>query len=74
MPSSSAGHHVFSRLCQRARRDLVGMHRSDAIIDRLKDGPKYVSLASLKSAFGAAGLTVSDDEAEYVVKRFADHR
>lgn len=78
MPSSSAaaaaGHHAFSGLRQRARRELVGVRHSGVITDRLKDGPKYVSLGSLKSAFGAAGLTFSEDEAEYVVKRFADNR
>lgn len=70
----SAGHHAFSCLRQRARRELVGVRHSGVITDRLKDGPKYVSLGSLKSAFGAAGLTFNEDEAEYVVKRFADHR
>ena len=70
----SAGHHAFSCLRQRARRELVGVRHSGVITDRLNDGPKYVSLGSLKSAFGAAGLTFNEDEAEYVVKRFADHR
>lgn len=66
---------MFVRLRQRARSSFVGKHRLDVIVHgRLADGPKYVSLSVLKSAFAVAGLLLVEEEAEYLVKRFADNR
>lgn len=72
--TSSSG-RVFTQLKQRARSSFVGKHRLDVILhSRLQDGPKYVSMSSLKSAFGVAGLVLTEEEVEYLLKRFADNR
>ncbi|CBJ32465.1 hypothetical protein Esi_0341_0015 [Ectocarpus siliculosus] len=59
----------FAHLRQRFRlASFVGWH------SRLADGPKYVSLSALKSAFGVAGVVLTEDEVGYLVKKFADNR
>ncbi|CAM9561233.1 unnamed protein product [Ectocarpus sp. 4 AP-2014] len=59
----------FAHLRQRFRlAAFVGWH------SRLADGPKYVSLSALKSAFGVAGVVLTEDEVGYLVKKFADNR
>ncbi|CAB1115849.1 unnamed protein product [Ectocarpus sp. CCAP 1310/34] len=59
----------FAHLRQRFRlASFVGWH------NRLADGPKYVSLTALKSAFGVAGVVLTEDEVTCLVKKFADNR
>ncbi|CAN0455237.1 unnamed protein product, partial [Ectocarpus sp. 12 AP-2014] len=59
----------FAHLRQRFRlASFVGWH------SWLVDGPKYVSLSALKSAFGVAGVVLTEDEVVYLVKKFADNR
>lgn len=66
---------VFVCLRQRARSTLVGHNNSStAIVDRLRDCPKYVSIPALSSVFASAGLLWSEEEADYIIRRFADNR
>lgn len=71
MPSTEG---VFSCLRQRARSTLVGRNSATAIVDRLQDCPKYVSLPSLSSVFASAGFLWTEEEVDYIVRRFADNR
>lgn len=71
MPSMDG---IFSGLRERTRRALVGEHCAEGILRHLRDGPKYVSLATLSSVFTNAGLTWSNEETEFVVRKFADNR
>eukprot|EP00903_Cladosiphon_okamuranus_P012443 g11654.t1 len=41
---------------------------------RLEHGSKYVSLPTLKSAFGVAGFVLTEEEVDFLIKRFADNR
>lgn len=64
---------VLSCLRERARSELVGANRPAVITDGLQ-GTKYVSLSTLASAFGAAGMALTEEETACIVKRFADDR
>lgn len=67
--------NVFARLKERSRSSFVGQHRLDVIMhSRLEHGPKYISLSTLKSAFGVAGFVLTEEEVDYLIKRFADNR
>lgn len=72
MPSGPQS--VLACVRQRARCALVGEYRPDAIIRRLEGGPKYVPVSTLKSAFGSVGITLRDEETEWILTRFADNR
>lgn len=65
---------TFACLRQRARRTLVGKRRPEVIVDRLEDGPKYVSLKELKLALETAGLALNSDEINLIAQRFSDNR
>lgn len=73
--AASSGGRVFTHLKQRARSSFVGQHRLDVIAhSRLEHGPKYISLLALKTTLGVAGLVLTEEEVDYVTKRFADNR
>lgn len=75
MMASSSSARVFAHLKERSRSSFVGQHRLDVIVhSRLEHGPKYISLPTLKSTFGVAGLVLTEEEVDYLIKRFADNR
>lgn len=74
MDRSNMSDQTFTRLRQRARRTLVGKRRPEVIVDRLKDGPKYISLKELRLALETAGLALNSDEINFIFQRFSDNR